>query len=267
MKTTTFRINNKHFLLTKTGTGRRITIGDVHGCAKTLKALVWEKIKPTLDDQIIFLGDYLHRGDDSAGVMDFIFELREKGYEIFTLSGNHEQMALEKDIQAREKYEIMSDEERTTYTETYKNIPRLLKKANFADENRIIFPKYRQFLENLPCCYQMADFVFVHAGINFKTARPFEDFEAMLWQRDDDSVPAWLDFRIIHGHTVTRLSEIETQVRNREKVINIDNGCYYGVNPDNVGVQMGFYGNLCALDVDNWALYTQKCLDLGDDSL
>ncbi len=62
----------KHIILQKTGKGRRIAIGDIHGCSKTLKALVLKQLKPTFDDQIFFLGDYVSRGNDSAGVIDFI---------------------------------------------------------------------------------------------------------------------------------------------------------------------------------------------------
>ncbi len=263
MKTTQIKINDKHILLEKTKIGRRIAIGDVHGCCKTLKKLMLEQIKPTLDDQIIFLGDYLHRGDDSAGVMDFIIDLRAKGYEIFTLSGNHEQMALEKDAMARRKYGNMTEEEKENKAENDEHLPRLIKNNNFSDKFRIIYPKYRAFLDTLVYCYQMEDFVFVHAGINFEAEKPFEDFESMIWERDLDFIPTSANFRIIHGHTPIFLSEIETQIKNKAKVINLDNGCYYGINPNNLRVTTGYYGNLCALDLDNWILYTEKCLDLG----
>lgn len=35
-----------------------LTITDIHGCADTLKALIG-KVKPTTDDILIFLGDYI----------------------------------------------------------------------------------------------------------------------------------------------------------------------------------------------------------------
>lgn len=260
-----YKINPLHFLLDKNLTGRRIVIGDVHGCCKTLKALLLEKVKITKDDQIIFLGDYLHRGDDSAGVMDFIMDLQAQNYQVYPLKGNHEQMALEKDAQARKKWEIMSDEERMEYEKEYENVPRLVKLANFADNNRIIFPKYMPFLNNLYLCCQMSDFVFTHAGLNFISDNPFTDFEAMLWSRDnDDFLPEWLDFRVVHGHTPIPLTDIKKSIREKAKSINIDNGCYYGTNPENLYAKMGEYGNLCALDVDNWELYTQKCLDIPE---
>lgn len=254
----------RHIILQKTNKGRRIAIGDVHGCAKTLKALVLEQLKPIFDDQIFFLGDYLHRGNDSAGVMDFIFELKAQKYQIFTLSGNHEIMALERHEQAKIKYENRpTDEEEKTknFENNDKKVPRLIKNANFLDENQMIYRKYKSFLENLPYCYEMEDFIFVHAGINFQDDFPFEDYESMLWERDNDYIPENITAKIIHGHTVTKLRDIIKDIENKNQIIGIDNGCYYGIRPNHFGVLGGFYGNLCALDVDNWKLYTQKCLD------
>ena len=40
---------------------RKIAIGDIHGCANALEALI-SAIKPTADDQIICLGDLIDRG-------------------------------------------------------------------------------------------------------------------------------------------------------------------------------------------------------------
>lgn len=223
----------KHIILQKTGKGRRIAIGDIHGCAKTLKALVLEQLKPTFDDQIFFLGDYVSRGNDSAGVIDFILSLKEQKYQIFTLSGNHEIMVLER-------------EKNTT---------------NTSDNKHIIPAKYKNFLENLPYCYQMEDFIFVHAGINFKADKPFDDYEAMLWERDNDYIPPNITATIIHGHTIETLQSINEDILNRKQIIGIDNGCYRGLNPEDFRVKIGYNGHLCALDVDNWVLYTQKCLD------
>ena len=47
--------------------GRTIAIGDIHGCAAALRALV-AAIKPAAEDTIVPLGDYVDRGPDSRGV-------------------------------------------------------------------------------------------------------------------------------------------------------------------------------------------------------
>ncbi len=74
-------------------TSRTIAIGDVHGCSQALRALV-DAIQPTTDDTLIFLGDYVDRGPDTRGVLDFILELEQR-CRVVPLLGNHELMLLE----------------------------------------------------------------------------------------------------------------------------------------------------------------------------
>jgi len=54
---------------------RTLAIGDIHGCHAPLTQL-WEVIDPQPDDRIIFMGDYVDRGPDSKGVIDFLIELQ-----------------------------------------------------------------------------------------------------------------------------------------------------------------------------------------------
>ena len=75
-------------------------IGDIHGCFKTFKKLLLEEIGIQQSDKIYCIGDYIDRGNDSKGVMDFIINLRIAGYHVYTLRGNHEQMMLEPKTEA-----------------------------------------------------------------------------------------------------------------------------------------------------------------------
>lgn len=68
---------------------RTLAIGDIHGCIDALTAL-WQTIQPQPDDLIIFLGDYVDRGPDSKGVIDFILK-QQKKFNIVPLIGNHEE--------------------------------------------------------------------------------------------------------------------------------------------------------------------------------
>lgn len=69
---------------------RTLAIGDLHGCIAPLKHL-WEVIDPQPEDQIIFMGDYVDRGPDSKGVIDFLIGLQQQDLNIIFLSGNHEE--------------------------------------------------------------------------------------------------------------------------------------------------------------------------------
>ena len=71
--------------------GRTFAIGDIHGDLGSLRKL-FERL-PTLvpDDTIVFLGDYIDRGPDSAGVVKWLreFSLTSPAKVVF-LRGNHE---------------------------------------------------------------------------------------------------------------------------------------------------------------------------------
>ena len=69
---------------------RTIAIGDIHGCSKSIRGLI-EAIEPTREDLLVFLGDYVDRGPDSRGTLDYLMELEAKFRTVF-LRGNHEIM-------------------------------------------------------------------------------------------------------------------------------------------------------------------------------
>jgi hypothetical protein len=88
----------------------------------------------------------------------------------------------------------------------------------------------------------------------------------MLWQRENERFFPFLrpEKKVIHGHTITPIQYIEEYIIKKTDFIGIDNGCYYAIKTkdDNYyGNYFGEYGRLCAFDIDNWKLYTQKCVD------
>ena len=50
----------------------RWVVPDIHGCLKTLKTLLETRINLTRLDLVYFLGDYIDRGPDSKGIIDYI---------------------------------------------------------------------------------------------------------------------------------------------------------------------------------------------------
>ena len=69
-----------------------IAIGDIHGCARTLDALL-QTLAPKSDETLLFVGDYIDRGPDSKGVIDRLIRLKKEHPCIF-LRGNHEDLLL-----------------------------------------------------------------------------------------------------------------------------------------------------------------------------
>jgi len=224
--------------------GQRWVVSDIHGHPKTLQHLIEEKIRLQLNDQLFLLGDYLNRGPDSKGVIDYIMELQEDDYQVYPLRGNHEQMLLD------------SHERAKNYSPEEMRLPSIQRGRGLKDAKRQLYPKYLHFLENLPYYYELDNCFLVHAGFDFTLADPLDDWNAMLWISDfaKGYNPHKIKHkRVIYGHQTTSIQAIEKAIRKKAPTIPLDNGCYK-YNLDD-------YGHLCALNLDTWELIRQKNLD------
>ena len=225
--------------------GRRIVIGDVHGCCKTLIHLVEEDIVLNEEDQLFLLGDYLDRGPDSKGVLDYIIGLKEKGLKIYTLCGNHEDDLL--------KY----NQEEFRYMEWH------LEKNNNLDllDGEKLADKYFQFLNDLPYCFELENHFIVHAGFDLSKPEPFMDKEGMLVQRGMIYNNQILSGKtVIHGHQPFYIEDIRLKIDRREKIIPLDNGVPY-LKKHKIYDHMRL-GHLCALDLDSYRLFRTPNLDM-----
>jgi serine/threonine protein phosphatase 1 len=242
-----------------TNGGTRWVIPDIHGFKQTLVGIVANlQLKP--QDQLFFLGDYISRGTDSAGVLDFILDLQTQRLQVFCLRGNHEEMFLEdwdyyKNVKTLKDYSTF-----ITAAEAYNNEALL-------DKNGKLITKYEYFLKDLPYYFDVGDFYLVHAGFDFSGQDYLNDTENMVWVRrfpqlDIARIP-FQDKRIVVGHSVVKLSLIRERIAQKHRIIPLDNGAYYHQIYKNeleflVGQEVG---NLCAFNLDTWALVVQPCLD------
>jgi serine/threonine protein phosphatase 1 len=76
-------------------TGRLIIIGDIHGCADELEALL-NRLSPRQTDTLVAVGDLVNRGPDSARVLQIV---RRTGMR--SVVGNHERRLLKAYRKAR----------------------------------------------------------------------------------------------------------------------------------------------------------------------
>jgi serine/threonine protein phosphatase 1 len=231
--------------------GRRLVISDIHGCARTFNTLLGT-IGLSPQDQLFLLGDYIDRGPDSGAVLSKILQLMGRGYQIYPLRGNHEQYLLE----AAEYY---SPQDLRRY------VLEVNECTGVVDEEGKIKPLFRQFLESLPFFYVLDDFYLVHAGFNFKGQAPFQDYRSMLEIRNfwaDGSQTA--NRRIVHGHQVTDLAEIEASLRKNATVIPLDNGCCFAkMAAEYKRLNHVIVGNLCCLDLDTLELTIQPNVEFA----
>jgi len=204
---------------------RIFAIGDIHGCSKTFKKLLLHKIKINKSDTIYCVGDYIDRGEDSKGVIDFILDLRAEGYTIHTLRGNHEQMLLDSIADEFETYLWL----RNGGSDTLRSFG--------IQSLRELQATYLSFFKETQFYFKIKNYIIVHAGLNFNRENILADKEAMLWIRDFDPVqPALKELILIHGHTPKPLDYILNQKGN---CMNIDGGCVYTKNK-NLGKLVAF---------------------------
>jgi serine/threonine protein phosphatase 1 len=195
-------------------TGSVFAIGDVHGCAEELRALI-QKLPLRKDSLVVFLGDYIDRGPDSRGVVDTILDLRQY-CRVICLLGNHELMLREF---------LDGSDSRRVARFIYNGGSSTL--ASYADHDGVfVLPEeHRDFYESLPYHHIEGDHCFVHAGL----PTDVDDIdvaihgEEMVWMRQRPGMPEPNYSKIVvHGHSA--IPEIDVQPRR----INLDTACVYG---------------------------------------
>jgi serine/threonine protein phosphatase 1 len=216
---------------------RLIAIGDIHGCFDPLCELVEQKIRIRKDDRIILLGDYIDRGSHSREVIDYILDLKQDGYDILALTGNHESIMLDS-IQ----------NEKTLYNWFMNGGEITLSSFGIESLNELDH-KYLEFFKNLLYYYIQDQFIFVHAGFNDDIADPFDDKFQMIWSRRESySNPAFNGKIIVHGHTPIPFTVCREDVTSHNPVLNIDTGCVYD--------KIKGYGHLTALELYTMELFS-----------
>jgi serine/threonine protein phosphatase 1 len=189
-------------------------IGDVHGCAEELRALI-QKLPLRRDSLVVFLGDYIDRGPDSRGVVDTILELQQY-CRVVCLLGNHELMLREF---------LDGSDPRRVARFIYNGGSATL--ASYADHDGVfVMPQdHRDFYDALLYHHIEGDHCFVHAGLpaNVEDIDIAVHGEEMVWMRHRPGMPEPNFSKIVvHGHSA--IETIDIQPRR----INLDTACVYG---------------------------------------
>lgn len=232
----------------KPSLGRRIAIGDIHGCYNTFESLVVDEIQLKKEDQLFLLGDYIDRGIRNREVLDYIIELQESGFQIYPLMGNHE-------------YFILRDIEFSKSSKEPHKIRDLIESKDLLNLENQIEEKFLKFIQNLPYYYELDNFILVHAGLNFEEKNPLLDKMSMIYARNFEVDKEKIKGKIlIHGHTPINLDKIRYQISSYQTLgrINLDNGCVYKQYELEKDKDLG---RLCALNLDNMELFFRDSID------
>ena len=157
---------------------RVLAIGDVHGKFTKLMSL-WKKLSVTDDDLVIFLGDYVDRGNEVAEVLEWIMEQSQKP-NIIVLSGNHERILTNVFHGCTDRILWILNGGKATICGLHK----------IKSKDTVLFNEILNFVEELPLYHSMTiggkQFIFVHAGIDSRVPLEKQSEETLLWGRDFD---------------------------------------------------------------------------------
>lgn len=233
---------------------RTLAIGDIHGCFKTLKTLLEEKIAIQKSDTLIFLGDYIDRGPDTKSVIDYLMALDAEGFTCIFLRGNHEQTlidALENQLTLKKGW--FSKPKNKIFEAWFEGLGGRETLQSYSLLELTGFPEsHLEWLKSSVFYHKNEHFYFVHAGFNFTENDILSDPKAMLWTREFeyDAHKAG-NRKIVHGHVPVKLDFLK-ECLSLPKIgfIPLDTGCVYKDRPG-----MGY---LSAYDFSTETLYSLK---------
>ena len=236
-------------------------IGDVHGCYRSLLALI-EQLPHKFDSKICFVGDLIDRGPASADVVEFV---RIRGYD--AVMGNHEKRfvgnaktALRcaktgKFTSSNDLYAFFSLDESWLFN----NGGEATLASYYRHGGVKQCKEHLRFVSRLPIYleYDLCDesgraLVVSHSavgrawGIRHDAERAKSFAAHVLSGRGDDSANDGI-FNV-YGHTPVKKPVI------MEFSANIDLGCVYKKH-------WGEKARLCALEFPSKRIFTQECID------
>jgi serine/threonine protein phosphatase 1 len=210
--------------------GQRVyCVGDIHGRADLLRKL-HDKIRIDAEDfqgekTVVYLGDYVDRGEQSKQVIDLLLSGPLDGYKSIHLKGNHEQAMMdfiEFPGAAAAWLSFGGRECLNSYGVPLAHIPSMGEVAAIAKKLDAKLPDaHRAFMLNALPNWRCGSYFFVHAGVRPGVDLERQNVEDLLWIRDD-FLGSTLSHGaiIVHGHSISMVPEF---LPNR---IGIDTGAF-----------------------------------------
>ncbi|MDG2470856.1 MAG: metallophosphoesterase family protein [Pirellulaceae bacterium] len=190
---------------------RLIAVGDIHGCATALEAIL-KAIDLQPSDTFVTLGDYIDRGPESARVVELLTDLVGK-CNFIPLMGNHElifQKALTDPLQYRFWLNCGGDATLASYGGDIRNMP----------------PNHMVFFENCRSYYESDNHILVHASYQHDLAMSEQSTDVMFWEHLNEEVPPphQSGKKVIVGHT----PQIDGEIYDLGHLLLLDTFCFGG---------------------------------------
>lgn len=173
---------------------RHIAIGDIHGETESLDRLM-DRIEPDpAMDTLVFLGDYLDRGEKAFELVERLLEIGRRRPGTIFLKGNHEQMF----------EDFLAGKDRRLFLENggHATLESYWRHRSGRPLKELVPPEHARFFSSLPLYHETHAYIFVHAGLRPKVSLGAQQAEDLLWIREPFISSAY-DFgkRVIFGHT------------------------------------------------------------------
>lgn len=221
--------------------GQRVyAVGDIHGRLDLLDMLLAmvdsdECARGPAETQLVFLGDLVDRGPDSAGVIDRLIDLAERRRARFIL-GNHEEIflrVLDGDVESLRLFvRIGGRETILSYGVTAQDFERASYPDLLATIQAAVPPSHIAFLEGFEDRIEIGDYAFVHAGMRPGIPMVGQRASDMRWIRNSFLDRDWeFGKMVVHGHSVSN------DVVVRPTRIGIDTGAFSSGRLTALGLQ------------------------------
>jgi serine/threonine protein phosphatase 1 len=207
-------------------------IGDIHGRYDLLTDLLGQIVRDYVATAngrkplVVFCGDYVDRGPDSARVVEAVVWVRQRrDLEVRLLKGNHEQAMLafiDDPVLGWRWLDYGGNAALKSYSVALPTEEEADLRRARRDLMRELPATHLRLLRNLELVVTAGDYAFVHAGIDPKRALKRQTEEDLLWIRAPFlEAEHRFEKHIVHGHTWTDDQPRITQWRS-----GIDTGAY-----------------------------------------
>jgi serine/threonine protein phosphatase 1 len=208
---------------------RMYCIGDIHGRADLLAELQRRIVADAAgfdgQRQLLYLGDYVDRGEQSRQVLDLLTAGPPSGFEQIHLLGNHEQAMLDFLLDPLAMAGWLTWGGAATLRSYGIHAGVLGSRQELLavrDRLEAELPRaHREFLQSGRPAYAEGSYYFVHAGVRPGVALEKQAIEDQLWIREE-----FTQSQANHGAIVVHGHSISEQVEFRPNRIGIDTGAF-----------------------------------------
>jgi serine/threonine protein phosphatase 1 len=167
--------------------GRLLTIGDIHGCASALDAIL-KVSAPEADETVVILGDVIDRGPDTPGVIERLLDL-ERRCRLVLIQGNHEEQFFRSfnEPSAFDAWMLHGGAETL---------------AQYGGRMDRIPEEHVEFLQRSVDWFEQGTALFAHAGLAANVPLVDQSSAWLRWIKHTPDRPVWQPEKTVYvGHT------------------------------------------------------------------